>query len=660
MRYWVYKDAQILGPLAREDLAQGRLRADTLVCGEDASGERDMDWRCAEEVPELSGLYLTGEAPPSILDRGGFEDSLLERLQFEAIGTETGASQGEWLSGVFAPAALRADTHDIAAELAVSRKRVQELTAKLESLTRLPQPDTLPGTPEAAAPQAPTPASVPEPPKEAPEQEVSKHNVLKLPDQNPKQGVKLGAPKSFLSVRKKAPPPAEALPETPVPQSLPEPVSSEPPKAAAPESLEAPGSKRNILKLSGQTPKKGVKLGATKSFVSVRKEITQPPAQVVTPAPSPVPILTPFPTPVPTPAPVSMAPAPSTEVPRAAEPPPMPTFQPMAAAAEQSLEPPPIPTMAPFSVTAPPATMAYSGFFSSQPSPAAAPQPAPGPAAVSATDEALVRLAKPQAAPASATLEPKPKRGEKTFLIISALLVVSLVVAGLMFFSDSKSIKSAVNMGDDQEPLGTATVEGEGASSPEPSPEPALSPAPAPPPAEPFPQAATPTEPTPEEVPAAAPIVTVQDERPAAIGLVKGFPLDGDRGTVGRWLQYSFTASPGFNEKWDAGAVEGSTYLVQYTVQDSGKSMRPAITYLFEADVARRTVRGKNPAAREMLSGSQAPVKTVRKPRARRAAPTPAATPKQPPLLPLPSDTDLLPPSEEGASFHSDMVQPGL
>jgi hypothetical protein len=170
----------------------------------------------------------------------------------------------------------------------------------------------------------------------------------------------------------------------------------------------------------------------------------------------------------------------------------------------------------------------------------------------------------------------------------------------------------------------------------------------------------------------AAPIVAVQDDRPMAIELVKNFPIDGDRGTVGRWLEFSFTASPGFSEKWDAGAVEGSVYLVQYTVQGSGKGMHPAVNYLFEADLERQLVRGKNPAARQLLSGMQAPVKFEEKPAAktrRRAssrkvpvqkpAPVPSG-PKQLPLLPLPSDDDLQPPSGDGSSFGSDTVSPGL
>ena len=57
MRYWVYKDSQILGPLAKEDLGlAGGVRPETLVCAEDSAGRMDADWRCAEEIEELSGL----------------------------------------------------------------------------------------------------------------------------------------------------------------------------------------------------------------------------------------------------------------------------------------------------------------------------------------------------------------------------------------------------------------------------------------------------------------------------------------------------------------------------------------------------------------------------------------------------------------------------
>jgi hypothetical protein len=149
--------------------------------------------------------------------------------------------------------------------------------------------------------------------------------------------------------------------------------------------------------------------------------------------------------------------------------------------------------------------------------------------------------------------------------------------------------------------------------------------------------------------------------------LVKEYPLDGDRGTVAQWLQYSFTPNPGDanKEEWTAGAVEAGAYIVQYRVLPGAKSgNKEPISYLFEADVERKTVRGKNPAARELMAGQpaaqpprkpqKARTKTVRRPAAKPAAP------KDIPLAPLPSDADLLPPADDDARFKNDTVNPPL
>ena len=157
----------------------------------------------------------------------------------------------------------------------------------------------------------------------------------------------------------------------------------------------------------------------------------------------------------------------------------------------------------------------------------------------------------------------------------------------------------------------------------------------------------------------------IRDERPAAIELVKEFPLDGDRSTIGQWLQYSFAATPGAQseEKWDAGAYEESTYAVKYTVQPAGKD---AITYLFEADVARKTVKGMNETSRKLLAGNTPvrgratakarPVRPQKRTPPRRTV-APAPIPKEVPLLPLPSDADLTPPAEDESAFRSDTVR---
>ncbi len=84
--------------------------------------------------------------------------------------------------------------------------------------------------------------------------------------------------------------------------------------------------------------------------------------------------------------------------------------------------------------------------------------------------------------------------------------------------------------------------------------------------------------------------------------------------------------------------------------------------------MARKTVKGMNEAARQMLAGSASaprgraiakakPAGTQKPKRVppRRAAPPPP--PKEVPLLPLPSDEELAPPADEENAFRSDTVQ---
>jgi len=305
-------------------------------------------------------------------------------------------------------------------------------------------------------------------------------------------------------------------------------------------------------------------------------------------------------------------------------------------------------------------TMAFSGA-------AVMPPPTTGPS----TQEVLAKLAKP--APAKTEPPKAPKVRSKAFLfIIGAASAVLVAAAWFFLFRDAKGLKTALRMDSDRSPVG-AEVSDESAAAAKPN-----SAAPAPPTAPqttaPPATAATPTPPSApgpqDSVPAApaAPAESIRDERPAAITLVKEFPLDGDRGTIGQWLQYSFAATPGAQneEKWDAGAYEESTYAVKYTVQPAGQD---AITYLFEADAARKTVKGMNTAARELLAGhspargrSKAkarPAKTKKRTPPRRVA-APAPGPKAVPLLPLPSDAELTPPAEDESAFRSDTVQPNL
>jgi len=156
----------------------------------------------------------------------------------------------------------------------------------------------------------------------------------------------------------------------------------------------------------------------------------------------------------------------------------------------------------------------------------------------------------------------------------------------------------------------------------------------------------------------------------AAVDMVKAFPLDGERGTVAQWLQFSYSASPDAGkESWSASETAEKTYLVEYRFTPSARGEE--VHYLFEVDMDRGFVIGKNIDAKSVLAGGPRaavekakPKAKPRKPAARaktavkRSAKRPAAetAPKDVPLLPLPSEGELRPPAEDDGAFNSDTV----
>lgn len=106
MRYFVYQDAQIMGPFTREDLSQVQgLHRDSLVCAEASMGTKDSEWRSAADVDELSTFFKGGPgvtaAPALELSAGVPPDHFLRaseenRSLFDGFGY-----LGEWTSGVF-------------------------------------------------------------------------------------------------------------------------------------------------------------------------------------------------------------------------------------------------------------------------------------------------------------------------------------------------------------------------------------------------------------------------------------------------------------------------------------------------------------------------------------------------------------------------------
>jgi len=208
--------------------------------------------------------------------------------------------------------------------------------------------------------------------------------------------------------------------------------------------------------------------------------------------------------------------------------------------------------------------------------------------APAASTQNLISELAPATAPAQpgkakAAAKPKKKSSKGAYFIFGGLIVAA---AGGGFFLLTGGLNS---------------------SRPAPSSAPTASSASAPAPAAPVQQAASPQAAQTQQ-PEPAPI---SPQAQAAIDLVKNYPLDGNRGTVAQWLQYSFTANPGDDnrEEWTAGALSGASYEVQYRVVPGPQSSLPQpISYLFAADVDRQTVQGANAAAKQLLSGGQTAV----------------------------------------------------
>ena len=288
------------------------------------------------------------------------------------------------------------------------------------------------------------------------------------------------------------------------------------------------------------------------------------------------------------------------------------------------------------------------------------------PAAFPSTQEVLAKLSKPEP-PKSEPPKAVKVRSKTPLIIIGAASAVVIAAAWFFLFRNAKDLKTAVRMDSGRPPVGSEMPE-ESAAGAKPR---AAAAAPAPQAAQPA-QLAQPVQPAKGGATAPAPAAQppaadIRDERPAAITLVKEFPLDGERGSIAKWLQYSFAATPGTqnDEKWDAGAYEENTYAVKYMVQPAGKE---PITYLFEADLANQMVKGMNAAAKDLLAG-RSPAKAKAKAKARKAkkrAPRRRASPapaKPAAVLPLPSDAELAPPAQpaqDDSAFRSDTVQPNF
>lgn len=646
MKYWVYKESRILGPFDKEAVSGlPGLDAGTLVCAGDPSGGNA--WVPAAELDGFSGF-----AAAPFYDDIPSSSSLLDQLQIESAGLlgddEFPASFSEDL---FQDAGFKKDFSDILndhispdeRQARLSREKITELTTKLESLFRqvaelesgkselerkLAARDfevrTSGRAPLAGPSAAPSPV-VPTGPS-APADAQEKTFLSPAPPPIP------GGPPPIAAVPQLAPAPSK-WPELAVGADFPSfsdpknhPVAGEPalpPAPAMPSFAAAPQS------ASFSKPKSFKIVPTIKSFKVLEAADAAPAAAnpipefkfdeapaaeaaapVVLTGPSALPpppafVSPPVPAPAPVPNLFALPPQPVAAVPTPAPPPPNTLSRAL-----------PVPDWGSSGETAqmPPMTMARNI------------------AAVSVDDSAAARFAKPEPAPGETK---KPARNNKPFLIGGGVLLVLLIVLGVIFMRQPKDdLKQMTTLDDGQAPMGVAVDDGTAA--PPPMVKPKLADAP--------------------PVPAGP-----SAEHAAAIEVVKDFPLDGERGSVGRWLQYSYTASPDAGaEEWNASTTGENTVLVEYRLVPAAAGGRGAL-YLFEVE-GNGIVAGKNLEARQMLAGSPPPdaPKPKKKPAKKAAKRRVVEEPKEVPLLPLPDSGELRPPAEDDGTFGPDTVNSGI
>ncbi|HVR87142.1 MAG TPA: hypothetical protein VMU54_22645, partial [Planctomycetota bacterium] len=371
-----------------------------------------------------------------------------------------------------------------------------------------------------------------------------------------------------------------------------------------------------------------------------------PPEKFGAPAASSTPLFAvPAAAPAPDPAP---APPPSLALAK-------PLFTPEA---PEALNPPsstaePAPASAKWSPAVPGVPAAFAG-----PAAFGAPALPAGPSEPPPSQEALARLAKPE--PAASTAAPRQRRGGKIFLMVGGLLVGGVLVSVLLFLSHPKDLKQMTTMDDGHARIGAEPAEDTAARAPRQS-SPTAPEVPAQTDSAPV-ASSTSAIPLPEAGTAVQPAAqTPLDE---SVSFVKDYPLDGGRGTVAKWLQYSYSATPDAGQEiWNASQTAEKTYLVEYRFVPSVKGA-PEVHYLFEADLGRGVVIGKTLDAKSMLAGGGPPPESARpgKPKTRPVSARKTAArrargssrSKNPsrgvPLLPLPSEKELHPrPADDGA-----------
>ncbi len=688
MKYWVYKESRILGPFDKEAVSGlPGLDSGTLVCAGDPAGSA---WVPAGELSDLTGFSSGGAG--GLLDDFPSSGSLLDQLQIDSAGL---IGDDEFPNSVaenlFQDAAFKKDFQDILSDRISTdessarhaREKISQLTTQLEAMYRqvteleagqadlacrlaskeLELRTRVPG----AVAQAASSMEAPAVPDEAPVKTFLSPAPPPIPGGPPPVAA---VPEAMLPVSEwpatppvgqanfpsfgggATPPPSADLPAAPATPPLPvmpsfasaaPPLMPPPPPAPAPpaaaktfsfgkpksfkivptvKSFKVVGADDAVPAVSAN-PVPQFKVDPIEAAAPAPIAPPPPPAPIVAapvllaPAPVPVPVMAPVSEPAPITNPFSLPsrPAPAALTPVAPPPNTLSRSQPVPDLTSADLG-----GSTDATTQVPPATMARS---------AAAADPA-----------AAARFAKPEPAPPTGEIK-KPGRNNKPFLIGGGVLVIVLIVVGVILMRQPKDdLKQMATLDDGKAPIGLSPDEG--AATPPPIVKPKIAapaPAPAPPPG-----------------PSA--------EHTAAIQTVKDFPLDGDRGTVGRWLQYSYTASPGAGtEEWNASTTGDNTVLVEYRMVPGVSGGKGAL-YLFEVD-ANGIVLGKNIEARQMLAGGPPP----EAPKAKKKTPVKKAVhkrrvipevPKEVPLLPLPDSGELRPPAEDDGSFGSDTIKSGI
>jgi hypothetical protein len=212
----------------------------------------------------------------------------------------------------------------------------------------------------------------------------------------------------------------------------------------------------------------------------------------------------------------------------------------------------------------------------------------------------------------TASTQPKSKKKQsKWFLIGLGISAGVMIVASFFFLRNPKDAVMLISMSPQKKeapagapaaPAGAQPVQSAPApqAAPQAQPQAAQAPrSPFPTHEQPAPDPQAPVQPA-KKAPAAGRDY-ISNENIQAIEFVKNHYLDKEHGTIAQWLQYSF-ASQDATPSWDAGAVSASVYIVTYKVSRAGKVKA---AYNFEADLAKKTLIGRNPEALSLLNAGK-------------------------------------------------------